>query len=77
MGVTMGSTITQIDDDAVDATGGVQGQNCLIGDVQSGYVGGFERDLGYLLAVDSGFKGASVRRTGHSSGATRSSLKKT
>ena len=73
-GHSVGDTITRVQDDTSGSARGVQGEHSLDGNVHGGGVEGLEHDLGHLLAVGLGVQGASVRRTGCSSGATRSSL---
>ena len=67
-------TISGIHDDTGGTSRGVQGQDGLDSDVHGGGVEGLEHDLSHLLTVGLGVKRASVKRTGCSSGATRSSL---
>jgi len=54
----VGNAIAGIKDDASGATGGVDGQNRLNGDVESGYVESLEHDLGHLLPVVLGIQGS-------------------
>jgi len=46
--------ITRIENNASGATRGIEGQNRLNGDIESGYVEGLEHDLGHLLPVGLG-----------------------
>ena len=50
-GNSVGDTITRVQYDTGGTTGGVQGQNGLNGNIESGSVEGLEHDLGHLLTV--------------------------
>ena len=56
-GDNVGDTVTGVEDDTSGTTGGVQGQDSLDGDVESGGVEGLEDDLGHLLTVGLGVDG--------------------
>merc|ERR1719187_3099223 len=73
-GDTVGDTVTRVHHDTGGTARGIEGEDSLDGDIHGGQVEGFEHDLGHLLPVGLRLRGASVRRTGCSSGATRSSL---
>lgn len=57
-GDNVSDTITRIQDDTSGTTRGVQGQDGLDGDVESGGVEGLEDDLGHLLTVGLGVDGS-------------------
>ena len=54
----VGDTITRIQDDTSGTTGGVEGQDGLDSDVESGGIEGLEHDLGHLFAVGFGVEGS-------------------
>ena len=56
-GDSVGDTITRVQDDTGRATGGIEGQDGLNSDVESGCVKGFEHDLGHLFAIGLGIEG--------------------
>ena len=73
-GDDVSGTITRVEDGTSGASRRVQGENGWVGDVNGGYV-----ELSNMIWVmrsrlASGLRGTSVRRTGCSSGLTRSSL---
>jgi hypothetical protein len=57
-GDNVSDTITRVQNDTGGTTGGVQGQNGLDRDVESGGVEGLEDDLGHLLTVGLGVDGS-------------------
>ena len=50
----VGNAVTRIEDDTSGATRGIERQNCLDGDIESGDVEGLEHDLGHFLPVRLG-----------------------
>merc|ERR1739848_586439 len=73
-GDIVGDTIARAHDHASGTARGIEGEDSLDGNIHGRHVEGLKHDLSHLLTVSLGVKGASVRRTGCSSGATRSSL---
>ena len=57
-GNSVGDTITRIQDDTSGSTGGVERQDGLDSDVESGSVKGLEHDLGHLFTVSLGVEGS-------------------
>merc|ERR1711983_508504 len=66
----VGYTISRVHDNTSGTSRSIEGKDSLDGDIHGWHVEGFEHDLGHLLTVSLGLRGASVRRTGCSSGAT-------
>jgi hypothetical protein len=63
-GDSVRDTITRVQDDTGGTTRGVQGQDGLNGDVESGGVEGFEHDLCHLLTVSLGVQGSLSQEDG-------------
>jgi hypothetical protein len=57
-GDNVGDTVTGVENDTSGTTGGVQGQDSLDGDVESGSVEGLEDNLSHLLTVGLGVDGS-------------------
>ena len=73
-GDNVGDTVAKIHYDSNGTARSIEGQHSLDCDVHGRCVERLEHDLCHLLPVGRGVEGASVRRSGCSSGATRSSL---
>lgn len=54
----VGDSISRVEDDTSGPSRGVEGEDCLNGDVEGGGVESLEHDLGHLLAVDLGVEGS-------------------
>lgn len=63
-GDNVGDTITRVKNDTGGTTGGVQRQDSLDGDVESGGVEGLEDNLGHLLTVGLGVNGGLSEQDG-------------
>merc|ERR1712228_553788 len=71
---SMGDTITRVHDNTSGTSRSIQGEDSLDSNIHCRHVEGLKHDLGIFSRLAFGLRGASVRRTGCSSGATRSSL---
>merc|ERR1712036_193629 len=69
-GDTVGDTISRVHDNTSGTARGVEGEDGLDGDIHSGHVEGLEMIWVIFSRLALGLRGASVRRTGCSSGAT-------
>ena len=63
-GDSVGDTVTRVQDDTGGTTRGIEGQDGLNSDVESGSVEGLEHDLGHLFAVGLGIEGGLSEQDG-------------
>merc|ERR1712240_756924 len=73
-GDTVGDTITRVHDDTSGTARGIEGEDSLDGNIHGGMLKVSNMIWVIFSRLALGLRGASVRRTGCSSGATRSSL---
>merc|ERR1711883_48441 len=63
-GDSMGDTITRVHDDTSGTTRGIEGKDCLDGNIHGGHVEGLEHDLSHLLTVSLGVEGSLSKEDG-------------